>query len=174
MTDHIGVLTTNDSPRAEWASNLSILGGVVFVALLIILHLLKSELDPTWVPISYYALGEHSWLMTAAFIAWSLSAFGLLFALLGIIRGLTGKIGLGFLTIAAASPLLAALFPTDALTIPADQTTVPGTIHNVAAVLSDAYPIAAALITWALIRNQPRWAKYRTTLITTALLTWTG
>ena len=44
----------------------------VFVVLLLLLHVVRSELDPSWHFISEYEIGKHGWIMQAAFLVLAL------------------------------------------------------------------------------------------------------
>jgi hypothetical protein len=51
------------------AAYAAIAAGALFGILLLGLHVLEPEYDPTWRFLSEYALGRFGWLMTAAFLA---------------------------------------------------------------------------------------------------------
>lgn len=156
------------------AARISLVSGATFVVLLAALHFIKPDLDPSWRPISEYALGKYGWIMTVAFLAWGLSAISLFVAIRSQVQMLTGRIGLVFLLIGAAGPILAALFPTDPITTPPDAMTTRGAIHSLGAVLGDAIPIAATLFTLSLVRNNPSWSPVRKPLIWATVLAWVG
>jgi hypothetical protein len=156
------------------AARVSIVSGATFLALLAALHFIKPELDPSWRAISEYALGEHGWIMTIAFLAWGLSALSLFVAIRSQVRTRTGRLGLGFLLVGAAGPLLAGLFPTDPITTPTDAMTTAGTLHALGAVLGDAIPVAATLLTLSLVRKSPGWSLVRRPLIWATVLAWVG
>jgi hypothetical protein len=148
--------------------------GATFIVLLAALHFIKSDLDPSWRAISEYALGDYGWVMIIAFLAWGLSALSAFVALRSQIHTLAGRVGLGFLLIGAAGPILAGLFPTDPITTPADAMTTTGTIHALGAVLGDAIPVAATLLTLSLVRKSPAWSSVRKPLIWATALAWVG
>lgn len=157
------------------AARLSVATAAVALVLLALLHLLRPELDPSWQPISEYALGEHGWIMTLAFLAWGLSAIGLFVAIRSQTRTVGGRIGLGFLLIGAAGPILAAVFPADPITTPPDALTTNGTLHSLGAVLGgNSLPIAAALLTWSLTRSKASWSSVRRRLVWATVLAWAG
>jgi hypothetical protein len=162
---------TGISPTAAY---ISLVSGATFVVLLAALHFVKPDLDPSWRTISDYALGDYGWLMTVAFLAWGLSAISLFVAIRSQVQTLTGRIGLAFLLIGAAGPILAAFFPADPITTPPAAMTTAGAIHSLGAVLGDAIPIAATLLTLSLVRNHPNWAPVRRPLIWATVLAWVG
>lgn len=51
----------------------SALSGLLFVALLGLLHVLEPAFDPRWRFVSEYALGRYGWLMSIAFVALAVS-----------------------------------------------------------------------------------------------------
>jgi hypothetical protein len=156
------------------AARLALMTGATFVVLLAALHFIKPDLDPSWRAISEYALGDYGWIMTIAFLAWGLSAIGVFVTILSQIHTLGGRIGLAFLLIGAAGPILAGLFPTDPITTPLDAMTTTSSIHSLGAVLSDGIAIAAALLTLSLVRKNPNWSSVRRPLIWATVLAWAG
>jgi Protein of unknown function (DUF998) len=145
---------------------------VAFLAFLAAVHIAKPDLDPAWQPISAFALGDHGWLMSMAFLTWGASAIALAVALAAHARTLVGRIGVGFLVLGGCGPILAAIFPMDPLTTPPDAMTTSGVLHVIGATLGDGIPIGAALLTWSLVRNNPEWAAARVPLIATLVVTW--
>ena len=55
------------------AARLALATSALFVVLLAALHVLKSELDPSWRFISEYAIGDYGWMMVLAFLSLALS-----------------------------------------------------------------------------------------------------
>jgi hypothetical protein len=162
------------APISAVAARLGLVAGCAFMLLLVVVHVAKPDLDPSWRPISEYALGDHGWLMTLAFLLWGSSAIGVFVALRSQVQTTGGRIGLAFLLLGAAGPILAAIFPMDPLTAPADAATTSGTLHSVGAVLGDGIAIGAALITWSLARKNPAWARARRPLLWATVLAWAG
>jgi len=156
------------------AARVSLVSGGTFLVLLTALHFVKPDLDPSWSVISEYALGDYGWLMTIAFLAWGLSAISLFLAIRAQVQNLVGRIGLAFLLIGAAGPIVAAIFPTDPITTPPDAVTTGGAIHSMGAMLSDGILIGATLITLSLVRKNPNWSSARKPLIWTTVLAWVG
>ena len=161
-------------PLYPVAAKVTLVFAATFVTLLTVVHLLTPELDASMRPISEYALGPHGWLMTLAFLAWGASTASLVWTLRAHVRRLTGRIGLVFLLIGAAGPLLAAVFPMDPMATPGGRATVSGNIHNLAAMLGDGIPIGALLLTISLVRRNPSWRPARWPLVLTMVLSWIG
>lgn len=174
----MNTLTVSESAKATSisspAARLTLVAGAAFLLLLTIVHLAKPDLDPSWRPISEYALGEHGWIMTLAFLSWGASAVGLFVALRAHVQTLGGRIGRAFLLVGAAGPILAAWFPMDPITTPPDALTMSGNLHSLGAMLGDGVPIGAALITWSLARHNRAWSTARWSLVSTAVLAWIG
>lgn len=141
-----------------------------FLLFLVAAHVAKSDLDPSWQPISAYALGSFGWLMTAAFASWGVSGLALCVALRPHAAGRAGVWGRGALLAGACGSLLAAVFPMDPIG-PDAEITISGAVHNMAAVLGDGYAIAAALVTLSLVRQQPG-NDARRGLVWSAALVW--
>ena len=132
-----------------------------FVVILIALHAIEPEFDPSWRFISEYQLGEWGWLMSLAFVCLSASAGTLLLAVRTQVRTVGGRIGLGLLALTAVAFIIAGVFRTDSSVADAPSTT--GMIHNTAAAVGGFVPLAAYLIAWSLARNIA-WRPYRPSL----------
>jgi hypothetical protein len=137
-------------------------GGVAVT--LIVVHLLRPDLDASWRPVSEYALGAHGWLMTLAFACWGLGPIALALAVRQAAATRGAKVGVGLLVLGGVGPLLAAMFPMDPLLTPPAAMTRSGMVHAAAAVLGDLVPIGALVLTTALTRPQGPWARVRKTV----------
>jgi hypothetical protein len=138
----------------------SLAASATALLLLASLHVLSPEIDPSWRMVSEYALGEHGGVLALMFLAWATSSAALAFAVRSQLRTLPGRIGLGFLLVAALGMSLAAVFD------------ARHPLHGLAAMLGiPSLPIAALLISTSLARN-PAWASARRWLLGSAHLTW--
>jgi hypothetical protein len=145
---------------SQVAARLSFLSSIASLAFLAVLHLLSPEFNPSSRMVSEYALGSHGWALFLMFMIWALSCIALFFAIKSEITNLGGKIGLGFLLLAAVGMMMGGLFD------------VNHNLHGLAAMIGiPSLPIAAVLIGVSLSRN-PSWASARRFLIGTAILTW--
>ena len=144
------------------------------MALIIVaLHVIKPEIEPSWRFISEYATGRHGWIMKLAFLVWGASCAALAMALRDEVRNRLGQAGLAVLMIAAAALVAAGLFPQDPVTAKADEMTTSGNIHAVASMIGiPGIPIAALLINSSLWRSNPAWRRYRLSLMWAAHATW--
>jgi hypothetical protein len=144
----------------------------LFLALLILLHFLKPELDPSWRMISEYEIGRYGWLMRIAFLCWGLSVLALALAIWPALITTGGAIGRVWLIVIGVFLFGAGIFKTDPIT--ADTNSVVNTIHKVCGtVVILTFPIAATLAAHSLGQNPP-WAVYRGALTAVTALVWVG
>lgn len=164
------------SGSAAWARSgpAAVVAGLAALAAIALAHLLRPDLDPSWAPISDLALGGSGWAMTAGFLLWSLAGFLAAAAIRSRAEGGWAMAGVALLALAATGPLLAALFPADPMTSPTAPSTLAGTLHGAGAMLSDALPPAALLLTAILIRRR-RVSRLRgLVMIAATALVWTA
>lgn len=142
------------------AARISLAASVASLVFLAALHMLSPEFDPSWRMVSEYSLGNYSWVLLLMFLSWALSCVALFFAIRSQIQTIGGKIGLGFLLLAAVGMTMGGLFD------------VNHDLHGLAAMIGiPSLPIAAILISVSPGRN-PSWNSSRTLLVWTAILTW--
>jgi len=147
-----------------WAARLSFASAAAFVVLLVALHFVKPEVDPSWHFISEYAIGRLGWMMVLAFLSLSVSYVGLFAAVRSQLRTVAGRIGLALLLVSALGLAIAAAFTTDPVTVSEDAVTTEGSLHNLGGTLGFAMPFAAALVGWKLSRN-PAWSSAKRSLL---------
>jgi Protein of unknown function (DUF998) len=163
-TTHAEVLPRN--------ATLTIALAALFIALIVALHLVRPDLDPSGHMLSEYALGPFGWVMTGAFYALAASYLALLILLRPQLRGITGIIGMVCLFIAAVGAAMGGLFPMDPLSMPPDRASTSATLHGVAALLGiPGTLLAATFINWTLSR-QFAWQRSRRLLAWTAFAAW--
>ncbi|QBD81174.1 DUF998 domain-containing protein [Ktedonosporobacter rubrisoli] len=150
-------------------ARLSIAAGTLFVLLLLSLHVLEPEFDPTWRFISEYALGSFGWMMHLAFFLLATSLLSAALALFSQVRNVLGYIGLAILGLAAVGLFMASIFTTDTITTSQAALSFSGSMHDLGAAL-DYTPIAALLLSFVLVR-QPAWRPVRVWLFLTAGIT---
>ena len=155
------VISTPAKPAVSFtAARLSIASAVATLVLVAALHILSPEFDPSWRMVSEYAFGNYNWVLALLFLSWALSCATLFFALKPQIRTTGGKIGLGFLMVAAVGMSLASIFDAS------------HELHGLTAIIGmPSLPIAAILTSLSLARN-PAWSPARRTLLWTAQLPW--
>jgi hypothetical protein len=146
------------------AALLAFAGAFTFAVLLVALHFIKPELDPSWHFISEYAIGRYGWMMVLAFLSLALGYVGLFVAIRSQLRTITGRIGLALLLVSALGLIIAAVFTTDPITVSEDAVTTEGTLHNLGGTLGIAMPFAAVLVGWDLARD-PAWSSAKRLLM---------
>jgi hypothetical protein len=146
------------------AALLAFAGAFTFAVLLVALHFIKPELDPSWHFISEYAIGRYGWVMVLAFLSLAISYVSLYVAIRSQLRTIGGRIGLALLLVSALGLAIAAVFTTDPITVSKDAATTEGNVHNLGGTLGIAQPFAAALIGWKLARN-PLWSSAKRPLL---------
>jgi hypothetical protein len=133
-------------------------GGVLL--LLVILHILSPEFDPSWRMVSEYANGQYSWVLSLMFALWAVSSWILAFMLWSQISTTAGKVGLFFLILAGVGEAMASVFD------------INHSLHGLAGLIGiGSLPIAAILISGSLGRAQ-EWSAAKKVLLLTSNLTW--
>src|SRR6266516_2922511 len=151
---------TRDLPEIEViGARLSIGSAVTVLLLLVSLHVLSPEFDPSFRMVSEYALGHYGWVLSLMFLAWGISSWALALAIWSQVKTKAGKVGWWFLVIAGLGEAMASVF---------DVTHDPG--HSIAGVLGmGGFPIAAVLLSVSLGRTQA-WRGARSPLLCIASL----
>src|SRR5690349_2120704 len=85
------------------AARLSMYGTIAVFLLVLLLHRVKPEFEPSWRFVSEYAIGQHGWIMVLAFSIWALSCVALFVALRGEVASVAGRIGNYVLLVVAVS-----------------------------------------------------------------------
>ena len=133
---------------------------VIVLLLLISLHILSPEFDPSWRMVSEYANGQYGWVLSLMFIAWAISSWMLAFTLWSQVGTRAGRIGLFFLIAAGLGEAMASVFD------------INHPLHGLAALIGiGSLPVAAMLISISLGRIL-EWSAGRQSLLWTANLTW--
>jgi len=145
------------SKNAAWAL---LIFGVVYFVLLLTLHIIKPEIDPTWRFISEYAIGQYGWMMTLTFICIAGSQLSLFVAVRTQIKTIVGYAGLFLLMVSAIGILIAAAFQTDPINTNPEAMTESGSMHILGASL-DWTPFATLFISLSLARTRFWFAKRR-------------
>ncbi len=165
MTD-----TSIPQKSGQIAARLAVAAPIGFVLLLMLLHLIRPDVSPSWQPISDYALGSNGWIMTLAFLCWGIGPLTLALTLWPRLRGIGTRIGLSLLLLGTLGPFLAAIFPTDPTGTLPDQMTTGGMIHASAAALADLIVLGGLILSIIHCREGQIWQAWRRAVLGTAIL----
>lgn len=158
--------------RSKTAAHLSIAGAALFLILLVALHFIKPDVDPSWRMISEYQIGDYGWMMSLAFLCLSFSYLSLFIAIGSQVPTTAGRIGLALLLLGVIGSAMGGIFISDPIT--SEQLTTHGNLHGIGALLGiPTLPFAATLISRSLARN-PAWTSARGWLFRATALTWVG
>jgi hypothetical protein len=143
-----------------------------FVVILVLLHVLEPQFDPSVHLISEYETGQVGWLMRLAFFCWAGSALAVLVALRRSLRGLAGWLSrLGLVGIGLAL-IGAGIFITNASSDPTPHTA--NLIHGICgAFVIFFFPFVASFAAVSLSRS-PEWVGTQRRLLWTTFLVWIG
>jgi Protein of unknown function (DUF998) len=137
------------------AAQVTLAAVAAFSPLLIIVHVLKPEIDPSWRMISEYEIGRHGWLMRLAFVCWSVSVLAVAVALWPY-ASILGDVAL---VVVGVGPLGAAVFATDPITTPPGRRASPivGTRSSAPSLfLASRWPPRSLVGTWPARASSPR------------------
>ena len=112
-------------------ARMTMISSSTFAVLLLLLHIIQPQLDPTWNFISEYARGNFGWLMSLAFVALAVTCVSGTLLFWKTIPGWAGRVGSVLLGLSSIGMLLAALFVTDPINTPMDQLSTSGTLHSI-------------------------------------------
>jgi hypothetical protein len=151
-------------------TNIGLIGAIAFSIILILLHFLKQENDPSWRMISEYQIGRYGWLMRLAFFCWSLGVFGVAVALSQHVSAIADIL----LIIIAISMLGAGIFVTDPITTPNESQSRASKLHTIFGVITIiGTPFVVTAVDWSLSGN-PITASIQPYLLWLTLLVWIG
>src|SRR4029077_6687613 len=104
-------MSTFNTPRpttfARNAALVSSTGTGIFLVILVVLHVIRADLDPSWRFISEYELGPQGWLMHVAFISLAVSTGSVALAVASQARGIAAYLAIALLLISATGMTLA-------------------------------------------------------------------
>jgi len=143
-----------------------------FLAILMLLHFLKPELDPSWRMISEYEIGRFGWLMRLAFFCWGASVLALSFAIQSSLQHTSGAIGRWWLIVIAVAHFGAGVFETNAIT---DRTPrLANTLHTLCGMIVIlTFPAAATVVVHSLLFSSV-WSASQGPLVFATVMTWVG
>ncbi len=148
----------------------TILFACLFLVLLLLLHFLKPEFDPSWRMISEYEIGKFGWMMRLAFLCWGAALLSLLLTISPAMQSVSGVISRVWFLLIVLALIGAALFKTDPITDQTSSTT--NKIHQLCgSIVILTFPIAATIAAHSLSLN-PAWAGASVVLIIITVLNW--
>lgn len=161
MADKTIVSSNSDTSQISVPAARLAIGAAVAVPLLLVsLHVLSPEFDPSWRMVSEYANGQYSWVLSLMFVSWAVGSWASAFAIRSQVKTIGGKIGLGFLIAAGVGEAMASIFD------------INNSLHSVSALIGiPSLPIAAMFISVSLARSQA-WRHAKKVVLLTANLTW--
>lgn len=116
-------------------ARIALVANGVFVGLLLALHVLKSDLDPSWHFISEYSIGSFGWVMQLAFLALAVTNVATFLAIRDCLRNVSGIVASGLFLIGTAGLVLGGIFVTDPINTPPEARTMSGNLHNLGGAL---------------------------------------
>jgi len=125
-----------------------------FIGLVVLLHIIKPDVNPVWQPISEYALGSFGWIMNGAFFLLGVSFLSLGIYFFGKIKSVGAKIGSGLLILSAIGNFLATFFNTDPVGTLPEKLSSTGQIHAMAAGFLVFMVLSTVFILWQFIKRQ--------------------
>jgi len=152
-------------------SSISIAFSCGFVLILVVLHFLKPEFNPSWRMISEYAIGKFGWLMRLAFILWSSAIVMLLIALWPTLNSGNEVVGRVWLIVISVALIGASIFRTNPIT--ETRQSLNHTIHQVCGtVVIITFPIASSILGSYLLSSE--YSDYQVLLQISMTLNWLG
>jgi len=137
----------------------AVVSAVLWILIVAVLHVVRSDLDPVETYISDYAIGEHGWLMATAFV---IVGTGMMCLSVGLRAALVPaervQLGVALVAVTGLGFILAGLFTTDPTG--ADETSTEGSLHLLGAVLVFPVTIANAFVLRGVFRRDPSWAPF--------------
>ena len=136
------------------AARAALLSTGLFLVLLLAVHILKPELDPSWRFISEYAIGDYGWVMRAAFLALAVSNVALFVAIRKCMETGWGKLGSILFLVGAIGLLLAGIFVTDPVNTAIEARTTSGSLHNLGGALGLGGFLGTLIFSARLLRHE--------------------
>lgn len=152
------------------AARLAVVFAGSFVVLLVAVHVLKSDLAPSWHFISEYAIGRHGWVMQGAFLALAAANAAVLVALHPFLRNIWGRVASALFAVGTIGVVLAAVFVTDPVNTAPDATTTSGMLHNLGGGLGLFGFLGTLIMSGRLLRHESWRTARKPVAVATAIL----
>ena len=152
------------------ASRIALVSNLVFVGLLATLHVIKSDVDPSWHFISDYANGQRGWIMQVAFLCLAVSNLSTWMSVRDCLRSAVGKTGSVLFLVGTLGLVVAAIFVSDPVNTPVEAQTTSGKLHNVGGGLGILGFVGTLLLSFRLLRYEAWRPQRRAVWIATGIL----
>lgn len=161
--------TTSKIPAT--AAKLTMVTGIAYLVILVLLHIIKPEVTPAWQTLSIYSRGDWGWIGQIEYCLLGVTLLSMFATLKSQVKSRYGKVGLVILLIAAIGGIMGGLGISDPLNTPQADMTSSGQLHAIGAGLEIwGAPIAALLLNLNLMRKNSDWKFARKTLIVVTVL----
>jgi hypothetical protein len=154
------------------SATLAMFAAVAFVVVLLILHVIRADMAPSWHMISEYAEGRSVWIMGLAFFALATSFIALAAAFLPTTRGILGHLALIMLVVAGVGAAIGGLFPVDPAGTPPDQFSTAGKLHGVGFMLGVPGTLLGVTLLSISLWRRPEWQSAHAMLGITVAAVW--
>ncbi len=145
--------------RDLFASTVTTVTATGFLVVLAALHLIKSDLSPTWRMVSEYEIGRYGWLMQGAFLMLAVSTVGACIILRPVTSNRAGRIGRSALLMTAGGLALAGFATADPITSTTAQLTTHGNLHGLGAMLGIPGLAVASIALARSVRNDATYTR---------------
>jgi hypothetical protein len=154
------------SNKGVIAAKAAIGASVAYLAILVLLHIIKPEVTPSWQTLSIYSRGDWGWLGQIAYCLLGVTHLVIFAALKGHVKSTYGKVGLALLLIAGIGGIMGGLGVSDPLNTPQADMTSSGQLHAIGAGLEIwGAPFAMLLISLNLLRKNAAWKPERKAIL---------
>jgi hypothetical protein len=148
---------------------------LVFLGLVLLLHVIESEISPRWRTVSEYALGGFGWVMSGAFVVMGIAALLLAAALWRRVDSRSARLGAALVAVWGICSVFSAFFPTDSsMDIANQNTTQTGIIHSALGGLGILSLLMGVTVTARALRRDAPSASARVVVAWTTLASWVG
>lgn len=154
------------------AATVALAGAALFTTLVLVLHVVRPDLEPRWHMVSEYSVGPGGWLMRLAFLALASSFFNLMLGLRPHARGALGVMGRVFLALASVGAAMGGLFNTDPPGTLPEHLSTTGMLHGLAFMLGVPGVLLAVTLLSSALWRAPGWRAQRKALLGSAALVW--
>jgi hypothetical protein len=153
--------------RATGASLIAIVLALVCFGAVMLLHIVRGDVDPLRRVMSEYANGSHGRIMTVVFYAFGLASLALAFRLRrGIERGGVTRAIPAFLAAAGVSLIASGVFEVERPLVP---DTIEEVLHSYASITAFVLLVTAMLLLALACRRDARWWGFRWVAVTLAV-----